>query len=108
MMRNHRMTRTLRLLAFSLAVASLAAPVATAADRPFKGHSSGTIQSFPDPVAGTPGVIQYTGPAPHPGRFPRTEYFFFDGAGGIFGTIVSTAANGDQVYLKFDGQFVSD
>ena len=48
------MTRPLRLIALSLAVASLAAPVATAADRPFKGHASGTIQSFPDPARAPP------------------------------------------------------
>src|SRR3954464_12964563 len=107
MVRNHRMTRPLCLIALSLAVASVAAPVATAADRPFKGHASGTIQSFPDPVAGTPGVVQYTGQATHLGRFTRTEYFFLDRAGGISGTMVSTAANGDQLYLDFDGQFVS-
>src|SRR3954469_17215794 len=100
MVRNHRMTRPLRLIALSLAVASLAAPVASAADRPFKGHASGTIESFPDPVAGTPGVIEYTGQATHLGKFTRTEYFFFDGTGGIFGMMTMTAANGDRLELE--------
>src|SRR3954468_12234650 len=101
MVRNHRMPRTLRLIALSFAVASLAAPVATAADRPFKGHASGAIGSFPDPVAGTPGVIQSTGQATHLGRFTRTEYFFLDGAGGILGLMTMTAADGDRLDLEF-------
>jgi len=101
------MTRPVHLVALALAFTSLAAPAATAADRPFKGHASGVIQAFPDPIAGTPGVVQYTGQATHLGRFTRTEYFNFDGFGGIFGTMFFTAANGDQLYVDFDGQFTS-
>jgi hypothetical protein len=99
------MTRPLHLVALALAFTSLAAPAATAADRPFKGHASGTILAFPDPDTGTPGVVEYTGQATHLGRFTRTEYFFFDGLGGIFGTMVFTAADGDQLFVDFDGQF---
>jgi hypothetical protein len=80
---------------------------ATAADRPFKGYASGTILAFPDPVAGTPGVVEYTGQATHLGRFARTEYFFLDETGRVFGYMVYTAANGDELTLDFDGQFVS-
>src|SRR4051794_28406188 len=100
------MTRPLHLVALALAFTSLAAPAATAADRPFKGHASGAIQAFPDPGAGTPGVIRYTGQATHLGRFTRTEYFALDGLGGISGTMVFAAANGDQLSVDFDGQFI--
>jgi len=99
------MTRPLRLVALALVFTALAVPAASAADRPFKGHASGVIQAFPDPIAGTPGVVQYTGQATHLGRFTRTEYFNFDGFGGIFGTMFFTAANGDRLDLNFDGQF---
>lgn len=90
------MTRPLRLIALSLAVASLAASAATAGDRHLNGHASGT-----------PGFIQYTGQATHLGPFARTEYFFLDGADCISGTMVLTVDNGDLLYVDFDGQFIS-
>ena len=100
------MTRPLRLVILALSVASVAAPV-RAGDRPFKGHASGTIVALPDPSTGTPGVIEYTGQATHLGRSTRTEYFFLDEAGAVFGWMVFTAADGDQLRLDFDGQFLS-
>lgn len=102
------MTRSLRLVVLALSIAYLATPASAApGDRPFKGNASGTILSFPDPGTGAPGVVEYTGQATHLGRFTRTEYFFLDGAGGVFGWMVYTAANGDHLYLDFDGQFIS-
>ena len=62
---------------------------------------------MPDPSTGSPGVIEYTGQATHLGRFTRTEYFFLDEAGRVFGWMVYTAADGDQLWLDFDGQFIS-
>jgi hypothetical protein len=106
-MRNERMARALRLVILALSVASLAAPVASAGDRPFQGHASGAIVALPDPSADAPGVIQYTGQATHLGRFTRTEYFFLDETGRVFGWMVYTAADGDQLRLDFDGRFVS-
>src|SRR4051812_23994623 len=99
------MTRPLQLVALALAFTALAAPAATAADRPFKGHASGNIVAL-DPSTGV-GIAQYVGQATHLGRFTRTEYFALDGLGGISGTMVFTAANGDQLDLDFDGQFIS-
>jgi hypothetical protein len=101
------MTRPLRLVVLALSVAFVAAPVAGAGDRPFKGHASGTILAMPDPSAGAPGVVEYIGQATHLGRFTRTEYFFLDETGCVFGWMVFTAANGDQLRLDFDGQFIS-
>jgi len=94
-----------RLAALAIAVISLVAPAVLAADRPFKGHASGAIVAL-DPSTGA-GVAQYTGQATHLGRFTRIEYFQLDGAGGISGTMAITAANGDQLDLDFDGQFIS-
>jgi hypothetical protein len=101
------MTRSLRLVVLMFSVVSLAAPVAGAADRPFKGNASGTILAPPDPSTGAPGVVEYTGQATHLGRFTRTEYFFLDDTGGVFGWMVFTAANGDKLSLDFVGQFIS-
>jgi hypothetical protein len=101
------MTRPLRLVVLALSVASVAAPVAGAGDRPFKGHASGTILALPDPSADAPGIVEYTGQATHLGRFIRTEYFLLDESGGVFGWMVFTAADGDQLRLDFDGQFIS-
>src|SRR4051812_1209380 len=88
-------------LALGLAVGTVprSATAATTGDRPFKGHASGTILSFPDPDQGTPGVVEYTGQATHLGRFARTEYFFLDEFGRVYGWMVYTAANGDQLWL---------
>ena len=99
------MTRLLRLAALALAVAGFAAQAATAADRPFKGSASGAIVAL-DPNTHA-GIAWYTGQATHLGRFTRTEYFQLDGAGGISGTMAFTAANGDELYLDFTGQFLS-
>ena len=101
------MTRPLRLVVLALSVASVAAPVAGAGDRPFKGHAAGTILALPDPSTGAPGVVEYSGQATHLGRFTRTEYFFLDETGRVFGWMVYTAADGDQLRLDFEGQFIS-
>src|SRR4051812_15027592 len=92
------------LFALALALTGLVAP-ATAADRPFKGQASGAIVAL-DPSTGA-GVALYTGQATHLGRFTRTESFALDSLGVIPGTIVFTAANGDQLHVVLDGQFTS-
>ncbi len=107
------LSRSLSLgLALVLATCAAALPLSAAAraataDRPFKGHASGAIVSFPDPMLGTPGVAKYTGQATHLGRFTRTEYFFLGAHNEVFGSMVYTAANGDHLYLDFDGLFIS-
>jgi hypothetical protein len=81
---------------------SLAAQGGTA--RPFKGHAEGRVvaQIPPNQL-----VVNYTGRASHLGKFTRTENLFLNPDGTFTGTIVFTAANGDQLRLNLSGRFVS-
>jgi hypothetical protein len=72
--------------------------------RPFKGVATGTVTGV-DPSGAV--VIAATGNATHLGDFTRTEYVFFGPDGTISGTVVFTAANGDQLWADFSGGFTS-
>jgi hypothetical protein len=72
--------------------------------RPFKGVATGTVTGV-DPSGAI--VIAATGNATHLGDFTRTEYIFFGPGGTISGTVVFTAANGDQLWADFSGGFTS-
>jgi hypothetical protein len=83
-------------------------PLTSAADVPFTGKGKGQITSF---VPG-PGGIAITavaeGTATHLGHFTREESLLLDPAtGAISGSIVFTAANGDQLTGIVSGGFVS-
>ena len=71
---------------------------------PFKGLAAGAITGIAPSGAV---VIEYTGKATHLGNFTRTEYLFFGPGGAISGTMVFTAANGDELWLDFSGGFTS-
>jgi hypothetical protein len=75
---------------------------------PFKGSAEGGIVSAsPDP-AGLLVMVIADGDATHLGRFSREEVLLLDpGTGTIAGTIVFTAANGDQLSGVAAGQFTS-
>jgi hypothetical protein len=73
-------------------------------DRPINGLAEGAVTGI-DPSGAV--VIEYTGTATHLGDFTRTEYLFFGPGGAIFGTMVCTAANGDELWLEFSGGFTS-
>lgn len=98
--------RILVLLA-SLAVGELASPTgAVAGDpaRPFRGTATGQVTGI-----GESGelIITYTGRATHLGKFTREERLFLNPDGTFTGTMVFTAANGDELWLQFAGAFVS-
>jgi hypothetical protein len=79
-------------------------PATHGIDRPFKGLAAGTVTgSLPSGAV----VIESTGTATHLGDFTRTEYVFFGPVGAISGTVVFTAANGDQLWADFSGAFTS-
>src|SRR4051812_20358978 len=73
---------------------------------PFKGSAEGAIVSAsPDP-AGLLVTVIADGNATHLGRFSREEVLILNpGTGTIAGTIVFTAANGDQLSGLVAGQF---
>lgn len=103
--------RTLRILTILLALVPLGAPGSTpqaAAGEgvPLKGRASAVITAAqPEP----PGVrlqVSSTGQATHLGRFSREESLLLTG-GSIAGTLVFTAANGDQLSAEVEGGFTS-
>src|SRR5262245_19372387 len=75
---------------------------------PFNGGADGAIVSTsPDP-AGVSLRVLATGNATHFGRFSREEVLLLDPTRGIItGTVVFTAANGDQLSGTVAGQFTS-
>ena len=73
-------------------------------NRPFKGLAAGMVTGIAPSGAV---VIEWAGNATHLGDFTRTEYLFFGPDGAISGTLVFTAANGDQLWADFSGGFTS-
>ena len=96
--------------AFGLALALLAlglpSPLRAGAggsSRPFRGDAEGVVTGVSQAGAL---VVQAAGTATHLGAFTRTEYVFVNGFN-ISGTIIFTAANGDQLWVAFAGAFTS-
>jgi hypothetical protein len=75
---------------------------------PFKGSAEGAIISAsPDP-AGLLVTVTADGAATYLGRFSREEVLLLNpGTGTVAGTIVFTAANGDELSGVVTGQFTS-
>jgi hypothetical protein len=73
-------------------------------NRPFKGLAAGAVTGIAPSGAI---VIEYTGNATHLGNFTRTEYLFLGPGGTVSGTMVLTAANGDELLVDFSGGFTS-
>jgi hypothetical protein len=72
--------------------------------RPFKGLAAGEVTGI-TPAGAV--VIESTGHATHLGDYTRTESVVFGPDGAISGTVVFTAANGDQLQASFAGGFIS-
>ncbi len=74
---------------------------------PFKGWGSATVIGVNVQPTYTELTIAGTGQSTHLGRFSRLEVLQINGTGGVSGTIVFTAANGDTLTVSVAGQFVS-
>lgn len=72
--------------------------------RPFRGTAAGVVTGMVPPNGL---VIESTGTATHLGRFTREERLFLNPDGSFSGTIVFTAANGDELWVEFEGAFTS-
>lgn len=105
-----RFTKAARWVAAAFVAAVMTAALGTtaakaSAERAFRGHTDGTIQfTSLDPLQAT---ITGSGQAAHMGNFTRLEHVTIDGAaveGDITLTDVST---GDQIFISFEGAFVS-
>ena len=72
--------------------------------RPFKGSAQGyiTAQIPPNGL-----FLEMSGQATHLGEFTREEYAYLGADGSVVGTIVFTAANGDELWVVIDGAFTS-
>src|SRR5436853_3364641 len=100
---------SLAVAGFALALVAVGLPSRLHADvggsgRPFEGVAEGMVTGVAPSGAV---VIQSTGHATHLGNFTRTEYVFFGPGGAISGTVVFTAANGDELAAAFSGAFIS-
>jgi hypothetical protein len=99
----------LAMAGLSLVFLALGRPSTLQADggggnRPFKGEAVGAITGIAPSGAI---VVESAGNATHLGKFTRTEYLFFGPGGAIAGTLVFTAANGDQLAADISGGFTS-
>lgn len=72
--------------------------------QPFRGSAHGMVTGVAPP---NELIIEATGTVTHLGRFTREERLFLNGDGSFSGTIVFTAANGDELWAAFDGAFAS-
>lgn len=72
--------------------------------RPFAGSAQGyiTAQIPPNGL-----FLEMAGQATHLGQFTREEYAYLGADGSVVGTIVFTAANGDELWVVIDGAFTS-
>ena len=73
-------------------------------DRPLRGTATGAITGVVPP---NELIIEATGAATHLGQFTREERLFLNPDGSFSGTIVFTAANGDELRADFSGAFTS-
>jgi len=97
------MNRSITLCGFALAaLLGLGFPTAAGESLPFKGSASETITDQVGNVITTDGA----GVATHLGNFTRHAVVTLDG-GSVIGTVVFTAANGDELWLDLAGGFTS-
>lgn len=74
---------------------------------PFKGWGTATVTGVNVQPTYTELTIEGTGQATHLGRFSRYEVLQINATGGVSGSIVFTAANGDTLTVAVAGQFIS-
>jgi hypothetical protein len=100
--------RSLALLLATLAVAFAPDWAAATGEVPFKGSAEGAVISLTPGPEGALLVVLAEGQATHLGKFTREEMLILNPATGtIAGTVVFTAANGDQLIGGVTGQFTS-
>jgi hypothetical protein len=86
---------------------ALALPASAGAQVPFKGQADAVITSAQPAPDGTHLTIATTGQATVLGRFTRDESLVVQADGTFEGTLVETAANGDQLFANVEGAFIS-
>jgi len=100
--------RSLALLLAALTMASAPRWASAAGEVPFKGGAEGAVVSTLPGPEGVLLTVLAEGQATHLGRFSREEMLLLDpSTGTVAGTVVFTAANGDQLTGVVAGQFTS-
>ena len=89
----------LALFVFGIALAGVSTP--------FKGWGSAVVVAVNPQPTYTELTLVGSGQSTHLGRFSRSEVVQINGTGGLSGTIVFTAANGDTITVSVAGQFIS-
>ena len=102
------LTKYLALLLAAVAVAFVPQSVCAGNSVPFKGNAVGAIVSATPTPAGVVVKTLAEGYATHLGRFTREEDLVLNPTtGSIAGTLVFTAANGDELSALVAAQFTS-
>jgi hypothetical protein len=104
-----RLQRLISVCALSLValVASTGSDRAEAGDttRGFHGRGVGVVTEYVTPAHW---VIEYVGTAAHLGTYTRTENIYFLGGGLFEGTIVFESVLGEELWVEFEGHFISE
>jgi hypothetical protein len=101
-------SRTTRLMAAVTVVLSHVDPASAGDPVPFKGYAEGSVTGTEFVEDGVLLTVVATGKATLLGRFTRVESVAVHPDGTLEGTIVFTAANGDQLYVDASGAFTSE
>ncbi len=107
---NQRVTAAIALVSIILVqcVAFPAEARCATSEQPFKGNAEGTITGVSVGPAGVSLEGLAAGQATHLGLYTREEQLLLNPATGAFtGTMVFTAANGDQLTCTLAGNFIS-
>jgi hypothetical protein len=90
----------LALLTVGFGLVAMVAPCRAQEEQPFEGYGEGIITW----TSGTTAEIDWTGVATVLGNFTRKEFLTIDGLD-LYGSVIFTAANGDELYADFQGSF---
>lgn len=107
----HRLL-SVRLAILVVAILATAIPVAADHERAFKGYADVVVTGFEPLPPFPPAYVRLTGTATgeatHLGSYTRTETLTLKIAdGSISGSIVFTAANGDELWADVEGGFTN-
>ena len=90
-------------VAFIAAIVGLAVPALGDDERPFRGHAAEMIIDVTPKPEGLQVTATGEGQATHLGRFTRLGVVVIHADGSVAGTVVFTAANGDQLFMDVIG-----
>jgi hypothetical protein len=106
-MNRFSLTRQLAFTVAALTFLGLGLTATAAHPVPFKGRADVTVTNAVPVPAGLQLTGSATGQATHLGQFTRTETIVLGPTGAFTGTLVFTAANGDELTADVAGQFTS-